>query len=141
MKQTAGRHDVVTLHYTSRTRDGGIVEDTTARKPLTLPLDDDQFLPAFRSEIVGMSPGETKVITLPAEAVFGERQQKLQLNVPLTALPAGLQAGEQLSVDVAGTLLDVWIVQIQNGEATLDTNHPLAGESLQYTVRLISIEP
>jgi len=140
MKQIAGWQDVVTIHYTARTRDGGIVEDTTPRKPLTLPLDDDQYLPALRNELIGMSPGETKVLSLPAESVFGQRNHRMQMSVPLTALPSGIQEGEQLSVEIEGSPLDVWIIQVANGEAILDTNHPLAGESVEFTVKLISID-
>ncbi|MCA8983233.1 MAG: FKBP-type peptidyl-prolyl cis-trans isomerase [Planctomycetaceae bacterium] len=140
MKHSATLQDTVTIHYSARTREGGVVEDTSHRRPLTLRLDDPRYLRSLREAIVGMIPGDTKTIRLEPEQVFGRRDHRMQLNIPLTALPAGIQEGEQLSVQIDEQEIDVWVVHVTQDEAVLDINHPLAGESLEYTIHLISME-
>ena len=139
MEIYATESDTVTVHYRARTRDGGVIEDTSGRKPLVLNLSDDQFLPAFRKQIVGMTPGETKTIILEAEESFGLRDYRYQMTVPRECLPSGAAQGDQISTTIQGEELNLWIVQLNKQEATLDMNHPLAGESLELSIQLVSV--
>ncbi len=138
---TATPEDIVTLHYIARTSDGGVIEDTTHRKPVTFRLDDACYLDSLRQAVVGMAPGERKTIRLDPGRAYGERDHRMQLNVPLAALPTGIQDGDQLSVTVNDQELDVWVAQVNTQEAVLDINHPLAGEILEFTIDLLSITP
>ncbi|MBR9803175.1 hypothetical protein GYB59_16445 [bacterium] len=138
--RTAGPTDRVTIHYAAETRDGGVVEDTFGRRPLTIALDDPRFLKSLREGLLGSQVGQTKTLSLEPDQVFGVRDNRMQLRVPLTALPGGIREGEQLTVQVDGAELDVWVVQLNTNEAVLDVNHPLAGEAMQYRVEIIAIE-
>jgi len=138
--RTAGPTDRVTIHYAAQTRDGGVVEDTFGRRPLTIALDDPRFLKPLRDGLLGCRVGQSKTFTLEADQVFGVRDNRMQLRVPLSSLPGGIREGEQLTVDVEGDELDVWVVQLNGSEAVLDVNHPLAGEPLQYRVEVLAIE-
>ncbi|WP_237226597.1 peptidylprolyl isomerase [Rubinisphaera sp. JC750] len=138
--RTAGPTDRVTIHYAAETRDGGVVEDTFGRRPLTIALDDPRFLKSLREGLLGSQVGQTKTLSLEPDQVFGVRDNRMQLRVPLTALPGGIREGEQLTVQVDGAELDVWVVQLNTNEAVLDVNHPLAGEAMQYRVEILAIE-
>ena len=138
--RTAGPTDRVTIHYAAETRDGGVVEDTFGRRPLTIALDDPRFLKSLREGLLGSQVGQIKTLTLEPDQVFGVRDNRMQLRVPLTALPGGIREGEQLTVQVDGADLDVWVVQLNTNEAVLDVNHPLAGEAMQYRVEVLAIE-
>jgi len=139
MNHRATHNDTVTIHYTTRTCEGGVIEDTMNRKPLVLNLSDQMYADALRNSILGMQPGEEKRVVVPAEHLFGHRDHHRQLSVPLRGLPAGIREGAQLSVTLQGKEVDVWVVQLLQDEAVLDTNHPLAGETIEYTIRLLSI--
>ncbi len=141
MTQSATYNDTVTIHYITRTRDGGVIEDTTNRKPLTINLSDSRYTEAFRKSILGMQPGTSKTVIADPEQIFGYRDHNRQVAVPLSALPSGVQEGDQLAATIQDEEIDVWVVQLSEDEAVLDTNHPLAGETIEYTVQLISIEP
>ncbi len=139
MSITAAQNDTVTVHYCASTRDGGVIEDTNNRKPLVFSLDDETFLESFRQQIVGMEPGETKTILLDPEQSFGLRDHRRQLTVPVNGLPSGIHQGDQLATSIGESEVNVWVVQINGDEATLDTNHPLAGETLKLTIELVAI--
>ncbi len=140
MQNEAKESDTVTIHYRASTRDGGVIEDTSSRKPLVLNLTNEQFLPQFRKQIIGMHPGEMKTIKLVPQESFGLRDHLRQLTVPRNCLPSGIQKGDQLSTTIQGHEVNAWVVQLEKAEATLDTNHPLAGEPLELRVQLLSIE-
>lgn len=140
MIQQATLNDTVTVHYTARSRDGGVIEDTVNRKPLVLNLNDPNYTEAFRNTIVGMHSGEQKTVVLSPEQIFGYRDHDRQITVPLNGLPAGSREGDQLCATIQNEEVDVWIVQFSEKEAVLDANHPLAGETIEYEVQLVSID-
>ncbi len=141
MSQAATYNDTVAVHYVTRTRDGGVIENTMNRKPLILNLSDSRYTEAFRKSILGMQPGTEKTVIADPEQVFGYRDHSRQVSVPLSALPSGIQEGDQLAVIIRDEEIDAWVVQLTDDEAVLDTNHPLAGETIEYTIHLLSIEP
>ena len=140
MVQRATINDTVTIHYTAHTRDGGLIEDTLKRKPLVLNLNDEQYAQALRSHIVGMHAGEQKTVLLDPENIFGYRDNNHQLTVPLSGLPAGIREGDQLCATIQNEEVDVWVVRIADEEAILDANHPLSGETIEYTIQLVAID-
>lgn len=140
MQKIAIETDTVTIHYRASTRDGGVIEDTSGRKPLVMNLADEHFLPLFRKQIIGMQPGQEKTIKLDPHESFGLRDHLRQMTVPRGCLPSGIQKGDQLSTTIQGYAVNAWVVQLGEEEATLDTNHPLAGEPLELSVQMISIE-
>jgi len=140
MAEFATQSDTVTVHYRASTRDGGVIEDTTHRKPLVLKLDDERYLAAFRANIVGMQTGQSKAIHLEPEDGFGLRDHRRQFVVPDSCLPAGIRQGDQLTVAIDEADVNVWLVNLKDNEATLDTNHPLSGETLELEVQLVAID-
>ncbi len=140
MSQSAAYNDTVTVHYTTRTRDGGVIEDTTNRKPLVLNLSDPHYTEAFRKSILGMQPGMQKTVIADPDQIFGYREHNRQISVPLSGLPSGIREGDQLTATIQNEEVDVWVVQLSEDEALIDTNHPLSGETIEYTIQLVSIE-
>ncbi|MBL4885805.1 MAG: FKBP-type peptidyl-prolyl cis-trans isomerase [Planctomycetaceae bacterium] len=140
MNQQATLNDTVTVHYTARTREGGVIEDTVKRKPLTLNLNNQDYAQPLRTNIVSMQIGDQKVVTVNPDQQFGYRDPNCQISVPLSGLPAGVREGDQLSVKIQNEEIDVWVIQILADEAVLDASHPLAGETIEYTIQLVSIE-
>jgi len=141
MSQTAAYNDTVTVHYVTRTREGGVIENTTNRKPLVLNLSDPGYTEAFRKSILGMQSGTEKTVLADPEQIFGYRDHNRQIAVPLSGLPSGIQEGDQLTATIQNEEIDAWVIQLSEDEAVLDTNHPLAGETIEYTIQLVSIEP
>lgn len=132
--------DVVTIHYTSQNRDGGVFETSQNRRPLQFVAGKSPVIAGVGDAILGMRPGDRRTIAIPAEQAFGQRDPSLEQAVPRSALPEHLEEGDQLRVIVGEREIDVWVRSVDAETAILDANHPLAGEPLVVDIELITVE-
>ena len=92
-----------------------------------------------------MAPGQKSTITIPAVEAYGEYDEEAVFTVERSSLPADItpEPGDQLTIydeeDEEDPGLDVTVVEISDDSITLDANHPLAGEDLQYEIELVEV--
>ncbi len=139
---TLVRHgDVVQLHYTTYAADGCVIETSGQREPLEFVAGGPEVISGVSRAVLGMTLGERRRIAVPPEHAFGFRDAKLQQTAPRLGLLEKVDEGDQLTADVEGRDLDVWVRTVTEDEVTLDSNHPLAGESLIFEIEIVGIEP
>lgn len=132
--------DIVRIHFTGRLVNGAIFSSSQSDEPVQLTLGSEQMIEGLDRALVGMQVGEKKSITVLPEEGFGPRRPELQQQVPRTALPEGVKVGDRLSARSGDTPLYVWVRDLDGERATVDGNHPLAGQTLLFDVELVSIE-
>ena len=131
--------DTVKVHYTGTLEDGTVFDSSLEREPLEFTLGEGQLIPGFEKTVLGMSAGESRTVTIPAEEAYGPYREEMVLEVPRTQLPADMQpqVGMQLQVgEEQGEGMLVQITQVTNAHITLDANHPLAGKDLTFNIQL-----
>lgn len=133
--------DRVRIHYTSRSLEGSVIETSDHRGAFEFLVGSDEVLPALNQGLVGLKVGDVRTITAPPERAYGRHSADLIQSVPASALPEGVQVGDQLTAVVANRKLDVWVQRLSQKEAVVDANHPLAGETLVIDVRVVGHEP
>ncbi|QDU36795.1 FKBP-type peptidyl-prolyl cis-trans isomerase SlyD [Maioricimonas rarisocia] len=129
--------DTVELHYTSRTLEGGVLEASRPRDPLSFVAGGDDVVPGLSEAVIGMAVGEMKTVTLRPDEAFGRRRDSWNCTAPKEALPHGAVPGAQLAVRLDGEPLDVWVARVSEEEITLDANHPLADETLVIEFEIV----
>lgn len=131
--------DAVSVDYTGFLSDGSVFDTSIGGEPLTFTTGQRMMLPDFEEAIIGMNIGEEKTFTLSPSQAYGERNSELivELNKTIISEMIGeeLFVGMQLYSDT-GTAT---VIGIDEVNATLDLNHPLAGMELTFTVKLLSI--
>lgn len=138
----ARRGDTVKVHYKGSFEDGTVFDSSDGRDPLEFTIGQGQVIPGFEDAVVGMSTGEQKRETIPAERAYGERQEDLVFNVGRDQLPPGMEVviGDTLQVGFGdGHTAAVQVMEIGDDSLTLDANHPLAGRTLLFDLELVSI--
>ena len=145
--------DQVLVDYTGRL-DDGTVFDTSVKdvaietgvynpnrdyQPLGFTVGAGQMIKGFDSGVVGMAVGEEKILTLPPEDAYGVHREEMVQTVPVEELSAaGITPviGEKLPTGLGqvGTITDV-----TNTSVVIDFNHRLAGKTLIFDVKLVSI--
>jgi peptidylprolyl isomerase len=131
--------DTVKVHYTGTLADGTVFDSSLEREPLEFTLGEGQLIPGFEKTVLGMSAGESRTVTIPAEEAYGPYREEMVLEVPRTQLPADMQpqVGMQLQVgEEQGEGMVVQITQVSDTNITLDANHPLAGKDLTFNIQL-----
>ncbi len=132
--------DHVSVHYTTKSLEGSVIETSRSREPLAFTAGGDGVIAGLSEGVIGMAIGESRELSVPAEQAFGRHNPDLAQSTPLSLLPEDLQAGDQLTATVDGVALDVWIQRVGEDEAVVDANHPLAGETLSIEVEIVSFE-
>lgn len=133
--------DLVRIHYTAMTAEGGVFETSAKRDPLHFIAGSDEVIRGISQAVIGMREGETRKVTIPPEEGFGLRDPSLEQIVPRSVLPEGLNEGDQTTASFGDEELDVWVQRLDRDDAVVDANHPLAGETLVYEIELVNIEP
>lgn len=141
-------HSVVSLTYDLYTNqpDGteGLVESTTAERPLTFLYGVGQMLPKFEEHLSSLSAGDTYEFRLTAEDAYGEYDEEAVANLPIdmfngTELP---EVGSILPLqDNEGHHFQGQVVSITEDSVLVDMNHPMAGHPLHFKGTILTVRP
>lgn len=138
----AQKGDNVKIHYKGTLQDGSVFDSSEGRDPLAFTLGGGQVIPGFDDAVMGMTTGEKKNVTIPADQAYGTRNDELVMPVPISQVPEDLspEVGQQLQVGGPdGQPLLVTVADITDEHIMLDANPPLAGEDLTFDIELVSI--
>jgi peptidylprolyl isomerase len=132
----------VTLEYEGTLDDGTVFDTTKGREPLQYVHGTGMLLQAFESQTNGMKPRDEKSFTLTAKDGYGERDEALSREFPRSQFPPNveLQEGAMLVIKSKdGQPMLVRIAKLTGESATLDFNHPLAGKTLHFKVKVVGV--
>ncbi len=135
--------DTLLLHFTTTRPDGEVFEDTRSGEPVQITLGRKQINPLFEEALIGREPGETVTVVLPPEKAYGKFHKKLVVTIKRRKLTLDHEPvpGEFLKVEVMGKPCLVTVVELDEKSITVDANHPLAGETITYTITIAAILP
>ena len=132
----------VTLHYRMALEDGEVLDDTFPEDPFVFVQGDGGIVGGFERALAGLTPGEERSFTLaPAEA-YGELDPDGDLTVERSQFPAGvdLRPGMTFRTEAGGAGMQIWVKAVTGDELVITRNHPLAGKTLQFQVRVIDVQ-
>lgn len=135
--------DNVRIHYTGKLEDGTEFDSSSGRDPLEFKLGEGQIIPGLEKAVVGMDKGEDKTVTVEPEEAYGERQEQLVQEVPKNALPDDIEpaVGMQLQSQTPdGQTMPLVVTEVSEEAITVDANHPLAGRTLNFEIKLVEID-
>lgn len=141
--QQAKRGDTVHVHYRGTLDDGTEFDSSEGSDPIVFTLGSGEVIPGFETAIEGMSAGDKKTERIEAANAYGEHRDELVFSVPQTQMPEGsdVEVGDMLRVGFPdGSSAEVLVAAVEDGNVTLDANHPLAGKNLTFDLELVSIE-
>jgi len=134
--------DRVKVFYTGKLNDGKVFETNIGKDPLVFTVGKKKVIKGFEAAVLGMHVGQQKTVKFKPSEAYGAKDAALVRTVAVADLPAGLQleAGQEISATLGdGTSLVGRIVAMEAGQVTVDGNHPLAGLSLTFEIRLAGI--
>ncbi|MFB3818157.1 MAG: peptidylprolyl isomerase [Candidatus Methylomirabilales bacterium] len=139
-----GPNTTIAIDYTVRLESGEVVDSTEGGSPLVFHFGREEIIPAVERELTGLGAGDRRDILVPPEEAYGPRRPEAVQRVPLDRFPAHVTPapGMRLVVrDPDGGELPVTVRGLSESHATLDFNHPLAGERLRFSVQVVEVQP
>jgi len=134
--------DKVRVEYTGTFQDGSVFDKSEGRGPLKFEVGAQQVVPGFDQAIEGMSKDEEKTFTLKPEEAYGDIKAEMVQVVPREKLPEKPEpeVGMMLVMQApTGQQIPAKITKVEDGQVTIDINHPLAGKELTFKVKVVGI--
>lgn len=135
---------VVSLDYTLRLDDGQIIDSTTNQEALEYLHGAGQIISGLEEALHGMAVGDEKEVKIAPADGYGERNPNAMETVPRDIFPPDMQLtpgmGLQLR-DKSGNVITAFVADIRPDSVVLDLNHPLAGETLHFQVKVAALRP
>ena len=134
--------DTVSVHYHGKLTDGATFDSSEGREPLQFTAGTGQVIKGFDDAVLNMTVGEKKTVHIPVHEAYGQRNDDMIMEYPITEFPADMkpEVGMELQMgDNAGNVFPVVITEVTAETVMLDANHPLAGQDLIFELELVAI--
>ena len=132
----------VKVHYTGTLTDNTVFDSSREREPIEFTVGAGQMIEGFDAAVNGMTIGESKQVTIPAEKAYGPKLDEAMITVPKTQLPEGMNAEVGMQLEARqqdGRTQILVIAEVKEEEVVLDANHPLAGKDLIFDIELMEV--
>lgn len=132
----------IALDYTL-TVEGQVVDTSEGGQPIEYTHGEGSIIPGLERKLEGMSVGEEKKVQISPEEGYGELNPDAFREVPREHLPTDVEIEEGMMFQMqtpAGEAMPVTVSEIKPENVVLDLNHPLAGKTLEFDVKIVSVE-
>lgn len=141
--QQAKKGDKVKVHYHGKLTTGETFDSSEGRDPLPFEIGGGMVIKGFDDGVTGMTVGEKKTITIPADEAYGPVNPDMVIEMPKDRLPQDMEVEVGMPLvmsDPQGQQFQVTVKEITDDKIVLDANHPLAGKDLVFDLELVEIE-
>ena len=132
----------ISLEYTLTLEDKKVLDTNVGGDPLNFKQGSHQIIPGLESALEGMKVGESKQVTVAPEQGYGPINPKAVQEVPIEKIPEeARKIGAQLQGrDAQGRTVNSRVTEVKEQVVVLDFNHPLAGKTLLFDVKILDIQ-
>lgn len=133
----------VSLDYTLKTPDGKTLETSKGREPLRYIHGNKMMIPGLEKELTGMKVGGEKHVTVKPEDGYGKVNPNAIKEFPKEKIPPdALKVGAVLAArSPEGMVVPMTVREIKEKTVVIDLNHPMAGKTLVFDVKVVDIQP
>lgn len=132
---------VVSIEYTLTDDQGTVIDSSVGGEPLTYLHGAGNIIPGLEGALEGKKVGDSfKVSVSPAEG-YGEKDEGL-----LQVVPRGMfqgvdqvEVGMQFHAQTDHGMQVITVAGVEGDNVTVDGNHPLAGQNLNFDVKVVDI--
>jgi FKBP-type peptidyl-prolyl cis-trans isomerase SlyD len=143
------KNKMVSLIYELRegNSEGRVIEALDEARPLNFVYGTGRLLPVFESNIISLTAGEPFMFALSSEMAYGEKREDMIVNVPIAVFETDGKLNEDICqvgyevpmMDTEGNPLNGIINEITDTYVKMDFNHPMAGQDLYFSGKIIDV--
>ena len=133
------KNSIVSIYYSVIDMDGNMIDSNKEFEPLQYLHGGENILPSLETALEGAVLNEERAVTLEPYQGYGDYNDQLIVSVNKENFPAHLGHPEQgmiVDIDEGGEMI---VIALNDDKVILDGNHPLAGKTLYFSVKVVSI--
>ena len=134
--------EIIKVAYEGRLEDLTIFDSTELQggKPMKFEVGAGLLIRGFDKAVLGKEVGDEFIINLKASEAYGEVDPELIQIISRDQLPKDIEPepGMMLNAhDANGAQSMIWIKEVDDEFVTLDMNHPMAGKTLTFKIKIL----
>jgi FKBP-type peptidyl-prolyl cis-trans isomerase SlpA len=136
------RNSIVTLYHQIGYTDGSLLEDTFDDEPLTFHLGSGDLAEGLELSLLGLQEGDEQTLEIGPDLAFGYVDDKLVQTLPRDDFNMDYLLAPGLIIEFStpnGETLPGTILEFDDNTVRVDFNHPLAGHTVRYRVKIIEV--
>jgi FKBP-type peptidyl-prolyl cis-trans isomerase SlyD len=131
----------VVLEYTLEDDKGQVLDasDLEDGEPIVYVHGYGMIVPGLEVALAGLRAGDEKTVVVPSEEGFGDHDEELVLEVDRSDFPDPKKVApgdEFVAESPDGDEIPMRVVEVKADSVVVDANHPLAGQTLHYKVKV-----
>lgn len=134
---------VVTVEFELRDEHGELLDSSTqVGAPLSYLHGASEIVPGLEDALEGRACGESFEVTVSPEDGFGEKEDADLIGIPIAEFGDDAEVDEGMPLmfeSEDGYSVTAWVDHIEDGTVWVDLNHPLAGMTLVFSVKIIDV--
>ncbi len=132
---------VVTIHYTLKNAEGQVLDSSEGGDPLAYIHGGGNIIPGLEEALEGKSAGDKLQVEVQPDKAYGHHDPELIQNVPKRAFQGvgQVQAGMRFTAQTEQGPRQVVVTRVVGDMVTVDGNHPLAGQTLNFAVEIAEV--
>ena len=137
------RDSRVTLYYRLGLTDDQVFEDNFDDEPMTVVLGRGEMAEGLELALIGLKAGDEQTIDIGPDLAFGYIDDSLVRSVPRSEFDPILELEAGLIIEFTtdeGQTLPGTIIDFNEQQVQVDLNHPLAGQTVRYSVKIIAVD-
>ncbi len=136
-----GKNTVVRFHYTLTNEAGETIDSSRDRHATAYLHGAGNIVPGLEAEMQGREAGDSFETTVPPEQGYGQRREDGIQRVPAKHFKNArkVRPGDRVSIQTQRGNIQARVVKVGRFHVDVDTNHPLAGETLNFAIEIVSV--
>ncbi|WP_420464839.1 FKBP-type peptidyl-prolyl cis-trans isomerase [Panacagrimonas sp.] len=132
---------VVSIHYTLTNEGGEILDSSQGSDALAYLHGSGNIIPGLESALVGKQAGDKLQVRVEPAQGYGERNEQLIQQVPRRAFQGinDVKEGMRFQTQGPNGPTSVMVTRVAGDMVTVDGNHPLAGQTLNFDVEIAEV--
>lgn len=132
---------VASFHYTLTDDEGRVIDQSSEGRPLQYFHGAGNIIPGLERALAGKRAGDALRVDVRPEEGYGVRNENLVQVLPASAFQGveQVQPGMQFQASNGDGTLLVTVVEVKDDQVRIDGNHPLAGQTLHFDVKVVEV--
>ncbi|MCV6623433.1 MAG: peptidylprolyl isomerase [Cellvibrionaceae bacterium] len=129
------------IHYTLKNDDGATIDSSEGEAPLEYLHGFQNIVPGLEAELNGKKVGDSFKVSVEPEQGYGELDPNLVQELPKEMFQGvdQVEVGMAFHAETQNGMQTVEVIEVDEDTVTIDGNHPLAGQTLNFEIEVVGI--